>query len=281
MTLQSNGNGRGYASIMVVVDAGCEAEARIRLAGSLADRFCASLIGVAAQDVIPPLYFTSPLEEEVERFEINDAFIARELEHLKCMFKKTAGLRNQAEWREGKFPALDFACEQARAADLAVVSRQGSSDPVPVGMGLDPGDLVMGLGRAMLLVPPGIDYVSGKRIIVAWKNTTEARRAVRESLPLLVRAEQVFVVAVGDHRSADGADDVSAYLNLHGATSTPIKLPNEEALATDELLRAASEEGADLLVCGAYGHSRMREWAFGGVTRELLDRAPICCLMAH
>jgi nucleotide-binding universal stress UspA family protein len=146
-------------------------------------------------------------------------------------------------------------------------------------MSVDGGDLVMDAGRPVLFVPPSVNHLSAKRVVVAWKDTREARRAVWDSMPFLKRAAEVSVVAI-DSEDA-GARDVAAYLGCHGVLATVLTRPETEIAAAVKIIHIAQQEGADLIVCGAYGHSRAREWAFGGVTRDLLDGSPLCCLMAH
>jgi nucleotide-binding universal stress UspA family protein len=102
---------------------------------------------------------------------------------------------------------------------------------------------------------------------------------VSDGLPLLARADEVFVVAVDAHDA--GVKDVTAYLARHGIASRHYVRPKPAGSAAEELTKIAEREGADLIVCGAYGHSRTSEWVFGGVTRDLLAHAPVCCLMAH
>ena len=139
----------------------------------------------------------------------------------------------------------------------------------------------MELGRPILVVPPGIVNCSARRVIIGWKNTREARRAVSDSMPLLQQSQEVLVVCAGANPREEWGSDVQEYLSIHGVSARTLIRPISEELIADELLRTAESEGADLIVCGAYGHSRLREWMLGGVTRNLLDRSSICCLLAH
>ena len=75
--------------------------------------------------------------------------------------------------------------------------------------------------------------------------------------------------------------DVVRYLRRHQVRVDSSVVPLEEGKGANQLIRTAQEEGADLLVAGAYGHSRLGEWVFGGITRELLAKSPICCLLSH
>ena len=130
------------------------------------------------------------------------------------------------------------------------------------------------------MAPPKISVLSAKRVVIAWKDAREARRAVRDALPLLKAADEVLVVAVGESGRA-GALDVKEHLDGHGINARTLVQARRESAVADDLIRAAEREGADLMVAGAYGHSRTREWILGGVTRDLLDHAPIPCLLAH
>lgn len=175
---------------------------------------------------------------------------------------------------------IPFLLEQTGAADVVIVGRQGRSDHRDWRFSVDPGVIVLEAGRPILLVPPNTDRLSAQRIVIAWKNAREARRAVWDALPFLKDAEAVLVVSAGPEES--GARDLQGYLRKHSITANLVQdSAIGEGSIADVLLKRAQREGADLLVSGAYGHSRTREWILGGVTRDLLDHASICCLMSH
>jgi nucleotide-binding universal stress UspA family protein len=176
---------------------------------------------------------------------------------------------------------VPFIAEQARAADLIVVSQKVQSDDSAWRFGVSPEEPVLTVGRPVLIASPYDSDFSAQRVIVAWKDTREARRAVSDALPVLKAAEEVFVVAIGDETRRAGVEDVAAYLLRHGIESTTVLRQDAPAGVADEITKMAEQEQADLIISGAYGYSRMREWMFGGVTRELLKGAPVCCLMSH
>jgi nucleotide-binding universal stress UspA family protein len=269
-----------YHTVIVPMDLSPVAEPRVKLAADLADRFDGRLIGVAAQPFNPPVtgdaMFFDPRLVEDEQHRTRD-----ELAQAEAVFRRGAGTRNNIEWRSAIEAPATYLAEQARAADLVVVSRQGESDPLDWRFGVSPGEVLMSAGRPVLVVPPHIDYLSARRILIAWKDTREARRAVWDALPLLKAAEEVFVVAVGPETNLAAAEDVAEYLVRHGIDSTTTLHREPAASVADKILEMAEWDGADLIISGAYGHSRLREWMFGGVTRELLNRAPVCCLMSH
>jgi nucleotide-binding universal stress UspA family protein len=150
---------------------------------------------------------------------------------------------------------------------------------------LDPGGAVLKLGRPALVVPEAVETFRGEHVVIGWKDTREARRAVRDALPLLQRATQVTIVeACGpdDEKTALGRlDDVTRYLTYHQVKGGPKVMIEQKGSGASQLIHIARDERADLLVTGAYGHSRLGEWIFGGMTRDLLASSPICCLMSH
>ena len=269
-----------YKSIMVAVDLRPHSEQCITLAASLADRFGARLIGAAAEVEFVPVYPEAPVADAL-LIDTERKRVAGDLEKAESLFRRIAGSRTAVQWRCGAQEPRTFLLENARAADLMVLGRQGQGDDTDWRFGVRPGDVVMELGRPILVVPPGIVNCSARRVIIGWKNTREARRAVSDSMPLLQQSQEVLVVCAGASPREEWGSDVQEYLSIHGVSARTLIRPISEELIADELLRTAELEGADLIVCGAYGHSRLREWMLGGVTRNLLDRSSICCLLAH
>ena len=268
-----------YTNVMVPMDLGSDAECRAKLAADLADRFSSGLLGIAAADIRTPLYFESDVTGVVGIIEMEERRARENLKKAEASFRRIAGGRNKTAWRQSLMSPIDYVLEQARAADLIVAERVQRAEDWSSLMGVNGGSLVLGAGRPVLFVPPKVDYVAAKRVIIGWKDTREARRAVWDSLPFLKLAKEVLVVAITAERG--GAQDASDYLARHGIASGVLERAESDAAVADELIRLASQEGADLIVCGAYGHSRAREWILGGVTRDLLDHSPLCCLMTH
>ena len=272
-----------YASLMVSVGLDPAAANRIELSAALADRWKARLIGVAAAQLYVPVYGGKHPTVHAELIKDEQQLMSKAFEEAEALFRKTAISCGGGEWRSAVGAPVEYLAGQARAADLVVVGRRGPEDTWDHRLGISPGDLLMELGRPMLIVPPHVDRLAASRVVVAWKSTREARRAVWDSLPLLRAAEKVFVVVVGEESSEgeDGAADVAAFLTRHGVASAAVLRAGFEVRVAHTLQRTAEQEGADLIVAGAYGHSRLREWAFGGVTRDLLNGTSLCCLMSR
>ncbi|BCW88460.1 hypothetical protein sos41_16000 [Alphaproteobacteria bacterium SO-S41] len=273
------------SAILVHVDGAPGAAKRIALAGALADTFGARLVGCAAGQFVVPVY--APFGEGFVAMqpEIVDAArdqVKHQIEAAHEAFRAAAGVRSEIEWRySDTSEPVDFLAEQARAADLVVVGRLEKDEVPDAALGLAPSDIVMTAGRPVLVVPPGVERLSGKRIVLAWKDTREARRALTDSLPFLKLAEEVFVTGVGDENAPADVPDVAAFLTRHGVPAKPLTEAIADGRPAAALLRVAQRVNADLLVAGAFGHSRMREWVFGGVTRDLLDTATIPVLFSH
>ncbi len=142
-------------------------------------------------------------------------------------------------------------------------------------------------GKPLLLVPGGArPTLEPKRVLVAWDTRIEATRAVREALELLAAADEVRLAIVDpvegerSHGEEPGAD-VATFLARHGVNVTVDRLPSENHSVADVLRRHAVDTDAQMLVMGAYGHSRLRERIFGGVTRSMLESPPIPVFLAR
>jgi nucleotide-binding universal stress UspA family protein len=142
-------------------------------------------------------------------------------------------------------------------------------------------------GIPVLVVPIGpIPTSVGQRILVAWYGSHEAARAVHDSLPLLRQAGQVSLLAVNSNEQGhigSGANPaaMAAHLERHCITAELIETHSGEKSVMEILLARIAEVGADLLVMGAFGHSRLKEFLFGGVTYDLLQKLPVPVLMSH
>jgi nucleotide-binding universal stress UspA family protein len=142
-------------------------------------------------------------------------------------------------------------------------------------------------GKPLLLVPEGAQpTLNPKRVLVAWDTRIEATRAVREALELLAAADEVRLAIVDpiegerSHGEEPGAD-VATFLARHGVKVTVDRLPSENHSVADVLRRHAVDTDAGMLVMGAYGHSRLRERIFGGVTRSMLENPPLPVFLAR
>jgi nucleotide-binding universal stress UspA family protein len=281
MRSESPASAAGYTSVMVHLDLSSSAELRVRVAANIADRFNARLIGVAGEAMQVPLPTGSPYRVDRRVLAEERVRVLDDLSRAETTFRVVTGNRTRTEWRTSEGDASAFLVQQARAADIVVVGQRGRKDVVDGRLGVSPGDIAMRSGRPVLFVPPSVTSLKAEHVIVGWKDTREARRAIWDSLPFLKLAEKVLVASIGPGADDQGAEDVADHLCRHGLSCNTIIRADPEATVADQILKIAERVGADLLVTGAYAHSRVRQWILGGVTRDLLEGSPICCLMSH
>ncbi|ODT89847.1 universal stress protein [Phenylobacterium sp. SCN 70-31] len=271
-----------YATIMVHAEPGAGASARVAAAAQLARDLDARLIGLGAETFDPfptPDPFSGYAAGEWVAL-IQDQ-ILKDLKTAEAAFRRDAAGAD-VEWRtEQAYPHEALACH-ARAADLIVASGRQTGGRA---RSADPADVVMTAGRPVLIVPEGRRRLRGDAVVVAWKNTRECRRALHDALPFLSAATDVIVLAVCKPDSAEAAEaevaDVAASLRRHGVPARGQVSRLDSAAVSEEIQRVADDAGADLLVCGAFGHSRLREWVFGGVTDDFIHRPGRFILMSH
>ena len=259
------------------------------VAGRLAERSNAHLIGFNVANALAHMPAMPALvgPEDFAAFEaIDDETAAR----LKAAFDEVTHNRAfVAEWRNVKIVGMEpvsAVIEHGRAADLIVAS-QSDPDWEMSGLFDAPERLALESGRPVLVVPyAGRFGEIGKRVMVAWSGKREGARAVFDALPLLKSADKVTLLCVVG-RDADGESgqlpgaEIAASLARHGVKVTVRKTLADEVGVADEILARLADEGSDLLVMGAYGHSRLREMVFGGVTRHILRHMTVPTLMSH
>jgi nucleotide-binding universal stress UspA family protein len=272
-----------YKDLLVHVDSSSHCAMRLTLAVTLARRFGAHLTGL---HVMPTLAISPFIADQFPTAILDEghARIAQLREDARASFAAaTRPLDSEAEWRETRGDPVDAMRLAARKADLTIL---GQPDPGEDGAGAAdlPGQVVMGSGRPVLLVPYAGSFANvGGRVLVAWNGSAQAARAVNDALPFLQSAERVVVVTVNSARG-DRIEvaDIAQHLARHGiaAEISDIVIDRESDVG-DVLLSRASDEAVDLIVMGAYGHSRLRELVLGGVSRALLGHMTVPVLMAH
>jgi nucleotide-binding universal stress UspA family protein len=275
-----------YASIIAYVDDAPRIEERLNAVASLAGAFDAHLIGVAASEFEAPLvdgFGAGVMAGDLLTIRREQA--EKEISAAETRFRavaERAGLSH--EWRAEIGYPTGLTARQARAADLIVVDREaGGENPFRAP---EPGDLLMTVGRPVLIAPPEAAAAPlGGTVVVAWKDTVQAQRAALAALPLLKKAGRVIVLELSENEQAEAARartaDVAAWLKRHGVAAEGEVRAAEDRNAGRVMLDYAADVGADLLVSGAWGHARVRQWIFGGVTQTLLSQSPIWLLLSH
>lgn len=179
------------------------------------------------------------------------------------------------------------AAHHARHADLAVLAGMAGDSLEGDISHLYFSALLMQSGRPVLVVPARCSTeMPPRRIVAAWRPTAECARAFHDALPFMVVADSVDVLIVdpvaGEHGDGElPGTDIAAHLSRHGVNINVLVRPSHDNRIATVLLDHAKEIRADMLVAGGYGHSRLREWALGGVTRELLFTAQVPVFYSH
>lgn len=166
-----------------------------------------------------------------------------------------------------------------RMHDLILVSGVIGTEPMlaPV-----PAAALLDTGRPVLMMPQAMPASIGARVLVAWNGSVEAARALSAAVGLVEPAAEIVVAAVGEaERDVASPEDAVAYLDAYGLAATTASPPSAGMAVAEALLLEADRRQADLLVMGAYGHSRLRETILGGVTRDILANLDLPVLMAH
>ena len=282
----------GYKEILVTVDTAPAGRARLDLAASLAERFAAHLIGLHTSVIpLPPRggyfeYFDRSLVEPLYR-----AFrekVVEQAEGASALLSEVAQRRGLAsEWRLAMGYPSEAAALHGRYVDLVVL---GQTDPDNAEAALfhpHPEEVALAVGRPVLVVPyAGRFGECGRRVLVAWDASRAATRAVNDAMPLLAKAESVTVLCVdpNEDRTAHGevpGMDIAVHLARHDVKASVETTTSGDIGIGNVLLSRANDIGADLLVMGAYGHTRLRELVLGGATRTILESMTLPVLMAH
>jgi nucleotide-binding universal stress UspA family protein len=274
--------------IVVFIDGHAKAAGILEFAGVLAEEHGARLISVFMQPEPPTTTaqtfargkgIVSLIEEHRAQLEGIEA-------DYRAQFDDTVrrhGIRSESEWRSSPYSSSDVGIN-AHYADLVVVTR-----PEPAGQTAGPPglaeSLVLTSGRPIIVFPPRGTVSRVRRILVGWNANRESIRAVADALPLLARAEAVEVLVVDPERhpghGPEPGADIARHLARHGAQVGVRRLSSGGKDVGHLLLSQADAFGADLLVMGAYGHSQLTEWVFGGVTRTVLYEAGLPVLMSR
>jgi nucleotide-binding universal stress UspA family protein len=276
--------------ILVHLDASPRTSVRLALACALASRHSAYLAALYVVDLpqTPLLYGNPAGFAAIE--EMTATFMARarnEAAAVEQSFRERVrrdGIK--AEWRLVEGPPGETVALHARYADLAIVGQARAGDSLTYG-GDIPAIAMLSSGRPVLVVPDVGDFAAvGDTVLIGWKSSREAARAVHDALPLLQSARSVKVLAINPARGIDGdrehpAAEMALHLARHGVNAEAAYTIAEDVSEGDVLLNQAADMGADLIVVGGYGHSQTRELIFGGVTRTLLSTMTVPVLFSH
>jgi nucleotide-binding universal stress UspA family protein len=275
--------------ILVHLDATARSGQRLDLAIDLARRHEAHLSALCVVDIGLPLIAMdggggAALAGLIEK--LRDTALA-DAARVEADFRERVRREAlQGEWRQAEGMPGELLALHARHADLVIVGQDdpGAPDGSPAGLAAG---LLFSAGRPVLVVPYAGDFATvGRRILVGWNASREAARAVNDALPLIAMAETATVLAANPRRGLDGLGeqpgaDIALHLARHGASVAVEHRIAPDVPDADLLLNHAMDISADLIVMGAYGHSRLREFALGGMTRTILKQMTVPVLLSH
>ncbi len=273
--------------IVVFIDGRTESADILEFAGILAQEHGARLISVFMQPepTVTPAETFARGKGMHSVIEVHRAQLERIEADYRALFEdivRRHGIRS--EWKSLPYLSSEVGVH-AYYADLVVIARPESAGQTAGPPGLAE-SLVLSSGRPIIVLPPRGTVSRIRRILVAWNATRESIRAVADALPLLVKAEAVEVLVVDHQRhpaghSQEPGADIARHLARHGVHVEVRRLSSGGKNVGHLLLSQAAAFGADLVVMGAYGHSHLREWMFGGVTRTVLYEAGLPVLMSR
>jgi len=277
-------------NILVHFDGSQPAEARLRLAANLARKHGAHLAVLHVVDVELPLIASADAGGGIAIAGIIDQMREEALTdatRLEAMARERIRLEGiSGEWRQVEGITAELVVQHARYADLVIVGQNDPDGGTPQASAVVE-QVLFSAGRPVLIVPyAGAHDMTGTRVLVGWKPGREAARAVNDALPLLALADSTTVFSVNpqigiDAHGEEPGADIALHLSRHGIKVQVEHTITPDVADADILLNQASEMAADLIVIGAYGHSRIREMVMGGVTRTLLKQMTVPVLMSH
>lgn len=270
-----------YKDILVIADDADTAAARLDVAATVATVHTAHLAALHAMEKpYTPASIARAMPSSIHEWQ--ESLIRERAEKAKQAVDAAQRRNGIAyEWRPIRGESVTAALLHSRYADLVITSQTATDDEVGDTVAEE---LIMGAGRPVLVVPRYGTFPSvGQRVLIAWNRTRESTRAVHDALPILTRAKSVRIMEVNPPRDdphVAGAD-IAVHLARHGVKVEVGATSADDINTGDVLLSRAADLGADLLVMGAYGHSRLREYAFGGMTLYVLRHMTIPVLMSH
>lgn len=276
-----------FKQLLVHMDYRASMPNRLSAARKLAEQHGAAVCALYATTPALLAMPYAPAMENVLASELIALDEQRRSATLEAFEQAMTGSGAEATWAHtADMSAVESFSQQGRFADLMVLGQHESVNGTDRAVPADFVESVLAAsGRPALVIPyTGWPGPIGERVVIAWKPTPEAARAVAGAMPVLERARRVHVLHWGAADEAARNDrtlDLSTYLKQHGISATWHAEGPEPSGLGELLLSRVCDLDADLLVMGCYGHSRAREWVLGGASRTVLDSMTVPVLMSH
>lgn len=277
-----------FKNLLLHLDHSSGCKNRLELAFALAKKYDALITGLfVVPDYVVPSYVEAQISVDLIT-DVTEKALARAGDTMADYRKLAddAGVRMDAHVLEGQ--VIPILREHSKYSDLLILGQDDPDDPDNASYGLADALLFEGACACIVVPHSGKLAVPGKRVLLTWNASRESARALREALPLLATAEDVVVLSSepddADTEIARGhphADELARFLESHGIKSISSGIADLDISTSDAILGQAAEMDADLIVMGAYGHTRLREIILGGVTRDLLKQSTVPLFLAH
>ncbi|MFN7087336.1 MAG: universal stress protein [Burkholderiales bacterium] len=275
-----------YKTILVHLDAGERCAARVEAAVQLACRHDSHLIGLNALSVNELSDYVLTGAGSAPLIEFRKRAAAEQAARAEAVFARAVTLAGltKTEWRTSTRDAVDAVTLHARYADLLVLGQPEAPRTSGVAAGFAE-YVTLAAGRPVLMIPRAGSFATiGRRVLVGWNASREATRAITDAIPLLQQADVVQILAFNprpdEHGALPGAD-IGLYLARHGVR-VDVKVDHTKDIDVgNELLSRAADLDADLMVMGAYGHSRLKELVMGGASRTVIDTMTMPVMLSH
>lgn len=277
----------GRIAVHLGADNGCER--RIEVAIKLATEHQAEIVGVYPFDVaMREEYSGTALPSEVTNM-IRERVQSNREETKQKFLEATQAAGITGHWRNPKGPIDEVLALHARYARLLIMSkaedRQSTASPITTNL---PETVIMAAGRPVLMVPAvGTISTIGDRVLFCWDKKREATRAFADAAPLLRASKELVVLAIDEDTQSLRDQDIQE--NDFSSLCTALGYPAPKVLSRSSkgvgvgnvILNTATDYGSDLIVMGAYGHSRMRQWIMGGASKTLLSAMTVPVMLSH
>jgi nucleotide-binding universal stress UspA family protein len=271
--------------ILVVIDSAAAAARLLGPAAVLARRFDGRLTGFFATGLPAATSFG----DLASGAQLVDAFMAAQRDEAvraEAAFRQELGrLQMTGDWLWREADLTESVTTVGRLYDLVVLAQPDPDAESPLPQML-PDDLVLALGRPVLMIPYAGEFTTFDHVLIAWNGTREAARALHDAMFVIERADAVTVIEVEASGSAGGPPnpataEVVAALKRRGIEAAAESTVTDGTPVADIILSRAADLTADLIVMGAYGHSRLRELVMGGTSRSIFQEMTVPVLMSH
>lgn len=250
----------------------------------VANQFNANVLGIMVGQQTQMIYGRAYAVTDF--FNREDAQIDQKMIDAELLFRESfLDYLNAIEWRSTitREPVANYIVDESRAADL-IITGFSPHDFYEGPAGFNVGEIVLQSGRPILAIPTSNEEFLLDNILIGWKDTSESRRSIVDALPILKSAKQVTVVEICEEDEVLNATkrlkDVIVWLNHHEISAEYLVSLSAKDDA-NHFLSIARQRNVNIIVAGAYGHNRFREWVLGGVTNQLLQQTEFACLLSH